>query len=113
MCQLIRPLVTSQIRLRVTLSGLTLFLYVCLQRLCEECPLINIRQHTAELQITLAERLVFYGHRTVSENPYLLAIGVCLHKFSLIVVKIKEELQGVARLQRIQALGHKGERIPE
>ena len=70
-----------------------------LQRLCKECPLIDICQHSAELKVTLAEGLILDGDIPGAEDPHFFAIGICLYKVSFVVIEIKQELQRVACFQ--------------
>ena len=61
-----------------------LLLHMALQRLCEECPLIDICQHFAELKVTLAKGLILDSDFSGAEDPHFFAIGICFYKVSLV-----------------------------
>ena len=58
-------------------APLSSFLHMRLQRLCQEYSAVDIRQHSAELKVTLAERLIRDADAIVPEHSHFFAIGIC------------------------------------
>ena len=88
-----------------------LFLQMHFHSLRQEGSFVDIRQHSAELNVAFAEGLVSDSERFVVEYPHFFAIRFFLYEISLFIVVVEQELDRVARFKGLQAFLGNGQRI--